>query len=208
MGEPICVHIKASDPLSETGLVASIGHRPELRVVEERSIDGRTVGLLAVECVDSSALQALRSMHVVGADRVVMVVGNLDEDGVVAAAEAGVSGLLRRAEVTSERLVQVVTSVRRGAGVVPPDLLGRLLKQVASLQHNVFAPRGFGLPGLTSRETEVLQLVATGHGTQEIARKLSYSERTVKNTLHDVTSRFHLRNRSHAVAYAIREGYI
>jgi DNA-binding CsgD family transcriptional regulator len=44
--------------------------------------------------------------------------------------------------------------------------------------------------------------------TSEIATTLSYSERTVKNALHDVTSRLQLRNRSHAVAYALKQGII
>jgi DNA-binding NarL/FixJ family response regulator len=44
--------------------------------------------------------------------------------------------------------------------------------------------------------------------TAEIARALSYSERTVKNIVHAVTTRLQLRNRSHAVAYVVREGLI
>jgi DNA-binding NarL/FixJ family response regulator len=44
--------------------------------------------------------------------------------------------------------------------------------------------------------------------TCQVATELSYSERTVKNILHDVTTRLQLRNRSHAVAYAVREGLI
>jgi DNA-binding NarL/FixJ family response regulator len=54
----------------------------------------------------------------------------------------------------------------------------------------------------------VLRLIADGHDTNEIARPLCYSQRTVKNVLHDVTSRLKLRNRFHAVAYAVREGLI
>jgi len=54
----------------------------------------------------------------------------------------------------------------------------------------------------------VLRLVSDGHDTSEIATTLCYSERTVKNVLHDVTTRLNLRNRSHAVAYAMREGLI
>jgi DNA-binding CsgD family transcriptional regulator len=53
-----------------------------------------------------------------------------------------------------------------------------------------------------------LKLVASGHDTAEIAGRLCYSQRTVKNILHDVTTRLQLRNRSHAVAYAVREGLI
>jgi DNA-binding NarL/FixJ family response regulator len=61
---------------------------------------------------------------------------------------------------------------------------------------------------MADREIRVLRLVADGKDTKEIARELSYSERTVKNVLHDVTTRFQLRNRSQAVAYALREGLI
>jgi DNA-binding NarL/FixJ family response regulator len=58
------------------------------------------------------------------------------------------------------------------------------------------------------REAEVLRLVADGLETREIAEQLCYSQRTVKGILHDVTSRFQLRNRAHAVAFALREGLI
>jgi DNA-binding NarL/FixJ family response regulator len=67
---------------------------------------------------------------------------------------------------------------------------------------------GLNLGGLSAREIDVLRLAADGFDTGEIALKLSYSKRTVTNILHDVTSRFHLTNRTHAVAYAIREGLI
>ncbi|MGH9283859.1 MAG: LuxR C-terminal-related transcriptional regulator, partial [Acidimicrobiales bacterium] len=91
---------------------------------------------------------------------------------------------------------------------MPPDLLGRLLGQVGRLQRHVLAPRGLTMSGLAERELEVLRLVADGFGTAEIASRLAYSERTVKNVIHDITSRFQLRNRAHAVAYAVREGLI
>jgi DNA-binding NarL/FixJ family response regulator len=69
-------------------------------------------------------------------------------------------------------------------------------------------PRGLTFTGLTEREVSVLRLVADGMDTSQIATRLCYSQRTVKNVLHDVTSRLHLRNRSHAVAYALRHGLI
>ena len=61
---------------------------------------------------------------------------------------------------------------------------------------------------LAQREVDVLRLVADGYDTAQIAHRLCYSERTVKNVLHGVTTRLQLRNRSHAVAYAVREGLI
>jgi DNA-binding NarL/FixJ family response regulator len=50
--------------------------------------------------------------------------------------------------------------------------------------------------------------MADGMDTAEIATKLSYSERTVKNVFYGLTNRLHLRNRPHAVAYALRKGMI
>jgi DNA-binding CsgD family transcriptional regulator len=72
----------------------------------------------------------------------------------------------------------------------------------------VLEPRGLHIAGFTDRETEVLRLLAAGLSTSEIARQLSYSQRTIKSIVHDVTNRFQLRNRSHAVAFAMREGLI
>ncbi|MBN8883306.1 MAG: response regulator transcription factor, partial [Salana multivorans] len=91
---------------------------------------------------------------------------------------------------------------------VPPDLLGHLLDQVGSLQRQVLRPMGLTFTGLTTREVDVLRLIADGFDTAEIARNLNFSERTVKNVLHDITTRLQLRNRPHAVAYALREGLI
>ena len=84
----------------------------------------------------------------------------------------------------------------------------RLLDQVGRLQRQVLDPRGLAFTGLAPREVDVLRLIAEGSDTAEIARTLAFSERTVKNILHDVTTRLQLRNRSHAVAYAMRQGFI
>jgi DNA-binding NarL/FixJ family response regulator len=62
--------------------------------------------------------------------------------------------------------------------------------------------------GFSAREIDVIRLVAEGLDTREVAAKLCYSERTVKNVLHGMMLRLQLRNRAHAVAYAAREGYL
>ena len=61
---------------------------------------------------------------------------------------------------------------------------------------------------LAERERCVLQLFADGLTTREVARQMCYSERTIKNVLQDLTIRLNVRNRTHAVAYAVREGLI
>jgi DNA-binding NarL/FixJ family response regulator len=164
--------------------------------------------VIVTDVVDDSALRVLRAVQRGGVPRTVLVATVLDDAALVAAAEAGASGLLRRADATPEGLVRVIMRVAAGDGEVPADLLARLLGQVGKLQRQVLAPRGLNFSGLSERERHVLRLVADGHDTGEIARSLCYSERTVKNVLHDITTRLQLRNRSHAVAYALREGLI
>ena len=61
---------------------------------------------------------------------------------------------------------------------------------------------------LAERERCVLQLFADGLTTREVARQMCYSERTIKNVLQDLTIRLNVRNRTHAVAYAVRHGWI
>ena len=67
---------------------------------------------------------------------------------------------------------------------------------------------GSTAPGWSTREIEVLRLLAHGLSTREVARRLAYSERTIKNVVFDLTTRHGLRNRTHAVAVAVRAGVV
>jgi DNA-binding NarL/FixJ family response regulator len=206
MDEPIQLLVCATDPVSRAGVAAQLSGHREVRVVEDA--EAASVALVVMEEIDDGAAQVVRRVQRNGGTRVVLVVTRIDDHGLLAAVEAGACGLLRRSEATAPTLVAAVRVAADGDGTVPPDLLGRLLAQVGRLQRQVLAPRGLNFAGLTEREVAVLKLVAEGHGTSEIARRLSYSERTIKNVIHDVTSRLNLRNRSQAVAYALREGMI
>jgi DNA-binding NarL/FixJ family response regulator len=215
----IPVWVKALDPLSQFGLVHALRQRPEIALISDAELtaltaqqDQRTappvVALVAVDALDAGAVQVLRAATQRGCRRTVLIGSTIDDDALMTAVELGVSGVLRRTEATADRIVHLLQAAAAGDGSLPPDLLGRLLGQVSRMQRHVLAPRGLSHTGLSDRETQVLRLVADGKDTQEIARELSYSERTVKNVLHDVTSRLQLKNRSHAVAYALREGLI
>ncbi len=204
----ISVHIEARDPILRAGVVSHLRPRPEIRLLACTEQASAEVTVLAVDAMDDSALQVLKHLQQGTSSRAVLVAGRLGEAEVVAAAEAGVVGLLRRDEADADRLVTAIVAAARGEGTVPPDLLGHLLHQVGALQRGVLGPRGLTFNGLAAREIEVLKLVADGCDTSEIAHELAYSERTVKNVLHDVTTRLQLRNRSHAVAYALRQGLI
>jgi DNA-binding NarL/FixJ family response regulator len=205
---PIPVYVHASDPISEAGIASQLRPRPEVRVVSSNEIDKARVAVAVVDSMDDADVQMLRVIQRQGFSRVVLVATRIDDAGLVTAVELGVVGVLRRSEATPEYLVKVIKSAAAGEGNVPPDMLGRLLEQVGRLQRHVLGPRGLTFTGLSAREIEVLRLVADGCDTAEIASQLAYSERTVKNVLHDITSRLQVRNRSHAVAYALRQGLI
>jgi DNA-binding NarL/FixJ family response regulator len=95
----------------------------------------------------------------------------------------------------------------RGEAPIAPAIATRLLE----------ALRTGGVPGarpaledasgddaLTPRETEILQLVAEGLSNKEIAARLSITEGTVKNHVHNALERLHLTNRTQAAAYVVR----
>jgi DNA-binding NarL/FixJ family response regulator len=205
--ERIAVYVHADDPISQAGVASQLRPRPEIRVLDAAEAETATVALVVSDRVSERTVLLLRSLQRAGS-RLVLVVAEVDDMGLVTAVEAGIAGLVRREEATPERLLAVIRTAAAGEGAVPPDLLGRLLAQVGRLQRQVLWPRGLTFAELAEREIEVLRLVADGLDTAEIAAKLSYSQRTVKNVLHDITSRLHLRNRSHAVAYALRQGLI
>jgi DNA-binding NarL/FixJ family response regulator len=208
MGERIPVYVYAHDPVSQTGIAAQLRGRPEVRLVEHTDVDAAAVAIVASEEIDEETLRVSRALQRNGVPKIVLVVTRADEASVLAAIEAGVSGLTRRAEATPESLVTAIRNAMAGDGTLPPDLLGQLLSAVGRLQRQVLQPRGLTFTGLTEREVRVLKLVADGMDTGEIACELSYSERTIKNVIHDVTMRLNLRNRTHAVAYALRQGLI
>jgi len=200
------VSVVGADPLTRAGIEAQLGRRTGFELVDGAGPDGG-VTLVVTDEIDAAALQAIRSAPAAGGRRVVLVVGRIDDAGLIAAVEAGVSGLVRR-NSDPGALERAIRGAAEGDGTMPPDLLGRLLTQVGRLQRQVLAPRGLTLGGLTEREVSVLRLIAEGYDTAEVGRELYFSERTVKNIIHDVMARFELRNRSHAVAYAIRQGLI
>ncbi|MFI9627592.1 response regulator transcription factor [Streptomyces sp. NPDC052042] len=207
--ERTTVALRAQDPISQAGVASQLRARPEVSVTEWAEGDASPqIVVVVVDTVDDEVLTTLRHIQRTSTTRTVLVTTDIDEQKLVSAAECGVAGVVRRAEATPEHLVQVIGTVARGEGHLPSDLLGRLLEEVGRLQGQVLGPRGLHFTGLAAREVDVLRLVAEGYDTADIATKLAYSERTIKNVLHSVMTRLQLRNRSHAVAYAMRQGLI
>jgi DNA-binding NarL/FixJ family response regulator len=136
--------------------------------------------------------------------RVMVCTSDCSQDNVLMAMKAGAIGFLRKDTLTTEGLAAAVQAAASGAGVVTPELLGSLVR---SAEPNGVNGRAHHAT-LTDREQQVLSLIAAGHPTREVAQQLCYSERTVKNVLHDVVTKLNARSRSQAVAFAVREGLI
>jgi DNA-binding NarL/FixJ family response regulator len=139
--------------------------------------------------------------------RVIVCTSDCTEDGVLSSIQAGAAGFLCKETLTPESLGAAVRAAASGTSVVSPDVLGSLLR---SLTSDVLEERAAvaGQARLNEREQQVLGLIAAGHPTREVAERLCYSERTVKNVLHDVVTKLNARSRSQAVAFAVREGLI
>ena len=105
-------------------------------------------------------------------------------------------------DVTPARVVAGVRAATRSGGPLSPELLG----QRRFVEDGVAGPGG--APGLTDREYAVLQMLADGASTREIAERLSYSERTVKNIVRDLLIKLNCKTRAHAVGFATRRGVI
>jgi DNA-binding NarL/FixJ family response regulator len=201
------VFVHAPDPVSQAGLSAQLRNRPGISVVEDDPSRAE-VAVISLDGVDEAALRIVRALQRNGCPKVVALLAAVDEGSLFTLVEEGVVGVVRRSEASPERLADAVLAAHLGGGHLPTDLLGGLLRQMKQVHDHVLSPRGLHLHGLSVREVEVMRLVADGYDTDEIAHELSYSPRTIKNVIHDVVCRFGLRNRSHAVAYAVRQGLI
>lgn len=204
----IPVMVCTNDPISRAGLVSQLRAGGGFTITADDDPSDEAVALLVADELDEATATVVRTLRARGKTRIVALLSRIDDRALLLAAEAGVTGIVRRSEATAATLASAIRAAVAGDGTLPPDLLGRLLRQVGALQRQVLSPRGLTLSGLSEREVAVLRLLAEGCDTAEVGRRLFYSERTVKNIIHDVTSRLDLHNRTQAVAYAIKQGLL
>lgn len=198
------------------GLAASLAAVDAVESVAEASTTdeawaGQALAEADVVVVDpdlEGGFEFIRHVRERTGGQVVVCSGTRDEHQVLAAVQAGAVGFLCKDTLSTETLAASVNAADSGAGVMVPEMLGALLQNLSRVSREVLEPRGLSLSWLTAREKQVLRLVADGHPTREVARELCYSERTIKNVMHDVTTKLNARSRSHAVAEAVRAGLI
>jgi DNA-binding NarL/FixJ family response regulator len=171
------------------GVPAAIAQRPDVVLMDYELPDGDGV----------SACRAIKA--VVPEAKVVLLTSNADEDVLVAAIEAGASGFVTKHKPAAE----VMAAIRAAAGgemLVSSDMLARLLPRM-----NRQDRKGAGYD-LTSRELEVLQLLAEGTPNHELAARMGISRNTVRNHVQNLLTKLGVHSRLEAVALATREGLL
>jgi DNA-binding NarL/FixJ family response regulator len=186
------------DGVAESGSIREAWQHVGLREADVVVLDQELPG----------AIEFIRQVREATGAHVVVCSARAEETDVVAAVAAGATGYVCKDTLTAEGLIAAVGAAATGAGVMAPELLGMLLRGISRASEEVLEPRGLSLTRLSLREQQVLRLVAEGHPIREVAEQLRYSERTIKNVIHDVVTKLNVRTRSQAVAHAVREGLI
>ncbi|MEV0704106.1 response regulator transcription factor [Saccharopolyspora sp. NPDC050389] len=202
------VAVWASDPITLTGLAEMLLGTADVFVATDAFPADVDVLVFAADRVTPDVLASLSKAAAESAAPAVLVVRQLERAVLLRVVECRVVAVLHRGAATGELLLDAIRVAAEGGGVLPTNLLGELLRQVENLHREVLEPRGLNSAGFTAREIDVLRLLAEGWDTEEIGKKLCYSERTVKNVIYAMTNRLNLRNRPQLVAYCVRTGVI
>jgi DNA-binding NarL/FixJ family response regulator len=211
LADTVRVAIYAPDSLTRAGLISLLANDRRLVHVPVAKRDA-DVTVVATDIVDAATLGLLRRLG--GDDRdgeepcFVLMVGKRWDADVSEAVGCGVRAVLWRDTFTQTDWARTLLTFARGRSSSPTSSHRLPMPRARETQRDVLVPRGLREPGITSRETDILRLVADGEQLSDIAARLCYSERTVKYVLHGMIKRLDLRNRAHAVSYAIRCGLI
>ncbi|MFY1652125.1 response regulator [Solwaraspora sp. WMMB762] len=204
----IRILIADDHPIVRNGLRGAFADLPDIEVVGEAA-DGRDAVTEAVRLRVDVVLMDLRMPQMSGVEAIaalagaapsvrVLVLTTFDsETDVLPAVEAGATGYLLK-DTPPEDLIRAVRAAHRGESVLAPSAAGRLMGRVRR-------PTGLAL---SSREREVLQLVADGAANREAARLLFISEASIKTHLQHIYDKLGVRDRAAAVAEGYRRGLL
>jgi len=191
--------------LLRRGIAALIGAEPDMKLVAEASngqeaiaefkkhrpdvtlMDLQMPGMSGIECVI-----AIRSDFPNA--RIIVLTTYPGDAQVLRALKAGARGYLLKGQVNRD-LPEAIRAVHAGHKRIPPEIVLELAEHTAE-------------DDLSSREIEVLQLVAAGNANKEIAGKLCIAEETVKRHVTNFLAKLHANDRTHAVTTALKRGII
>lgn len=135
--------------------------------------------------------------------RVLVLTMHQEDEYVLQAVRAGASGYLVKDSAGAE-LLAAVRNLHAGRGHFGPQAARTLAQQLQHPERTLDDPYG----RLTAREREVFHLIAEGHTTKEVARKLDISAKTAENHRARVLDKVGVRNTAELVRYALRKGLL
>jgi two-component system NarL family response regulator len=147
---------------------------------------------------------ARRIKELVPTTKIIMLTVSDEDQDLFEAVKAGAHAYLLK-EVSVEEVADSVRAVMQGQTLISPSMASKLLDEFKALEKRVNEKHQYPSPTLTTRELEVLKLVAKGMSNREIADDLYISENTVKNHVRNILEKLHLHSRMEAVIYAVRE---
>ena len=137
---------------------------------------------------------------------VVMLTMHADQEVLARAVRAGAAGYLVK-DCTTDEIIRTVRQAANGETALTPELAASMLTEVQRLPPEPAAGAD-PQPVVTRREEEVLQLIAEGASTTEVAEQLFISVKTVKNHLASIYHKLDSRDRTQAILRAVRMGII
>jgi NarL family two-component system response regulator LiaR len=131
--------------------------------------------------------------------KVIVLTSFTDDAKVFPAIKAGAISYLLK-DISPEELAHAIRAAQRNEAVLHPEVAAKLMQEFAT-------PRSADAPveQLTSRELEVLRLIAKGMSNKEIADTLIVSEKTIKTHVSNILSKLHLADRTQAAIYALKQ---
>ncbi|MHB1535390.1 MAG: response regulator [Acidimicrobiales bacterium] len=215
--EPITVVVADDQQMVRRGLRVILETESDITVVAE-SGDGREavelvrkylprVALLDIRMPNLDGLVAARQVMALNADTRVVILTTFDADEYVyEALRAGASGFLLK-DAPADQLITAVRSAAAGDALIDPSITRRLISRFTLAARSPGSlPKAFD--GLTSRERDVLRLVAQGLSNGESAGQLVIEENTVKTHVSRILMKLNLRDRVQAVVLAYESGFV
>ncbi len=213
----IRVLVADDHPIARVGIRKLLEMEEDIEVVGEAS-DGREViemiGQLQPDVVlldlsmpgmdGLAALQTIQQMK--GASRILVLTASEDENEWVQALKLGCSGIVVK-HSPPELIVKSIRKVRQGEIWLDSHTTAAVMHRFA-MPGNEAGLRGQGRPRplLSKREREIVALVAQGYRNREMAEKLSISQQTVKNHLHNIFGKLGVSDRLELALYAVHKG--
>ncbi|MET0977116.1 MAG: response regulator transcription factor [Leifsonia sp.] len=206
----IRVVIADDHPIVRAGLAALFAQEDDVEIVAEAATPDEAVAAAERENPDvvlmdlqfgsgseATGADATRRIRALDAAPYVLVLTNYDSDAdILGAVEAGASGYLLK-DAPPHELIAAVRAAAAGESALAPVIASRLLDRLR-------APR----VSLSSREIEVLELVAAGRSNTEVAAELFVSEATVKSHLAHIFTKLDVASRTAAVSAARQRGIL